>query len=147
MMRRLHHVGLTVGDTRTALAFYRALTDADVTGPLTKKGPAVEAAVGCPGVEILQTFLTLPDGDAVIELVEYRGGSGARIVPDNGAAGAAHPAITVVDMAASLVQVEALGYRALSDPMTATTGPLEGWRYVYVVGPDDVRVELLEPPR
>ncbi|MDQ4213655.1 VOC family protein [Microbacterium sp. ASV81] len=145
-MQRLHHIGLTVSDTATALDFYRALTDGDVIGPLVKKGPAVEAAVGHPGVEILLTYLTLPDGDAVIELVEYRGGSGARIVPDNGAAGAAHPALTVNDMAASLARVEALGYRALSAPMTATAGPIDGWRYVYVVGPDDVRVELLEPP-
>lgn len=146
-MQRLHHIGITVGDTTTALAFYRALTDGETIGPLVKKGPAVEAAVGYPGVEILLSYLTFADGDAVIELVEYRGGSGARIVPDNGAAGAAHPAITVDDMAASLARVEALGYRALSTPMTATAGPVDGWRYVYVIGPDDVRVELLERPR
>lgn len=146
-MPRIHHIGLTVGDTAAAITFYRALTAGEVIGPLEKRGPGVEAAVGYPGVVILQTFLTLPDGDAVIELVEYRGGSGARIVPDNGSAGAAHVAITVDDMDDALARVATLGHRAMSAPMTATAGPLEGWRYVYVIGPDEVRVELLEPPR
>ena len=146
-MPRLHHMGITVSDLDAALAFYRGLAGGDVAGPYDKSGPAVEAATGYPGVVVRQAFLTFPGGDAVLELLEYRGGSGLSIDPDNGSVGAAHPAIVVDDLDAVLARLAAAGTRALSAPMTATTGPLEGHRYVYVLGPDDVRVELLEPPR
>jgi len=144
-MPRLHHIGITVSDTAAATAFYVAATDGDVTGPLSKSGPTVEAATGYPGVRVLLTFIRLEDG-AFLELAEYRGASNRRIDPDNGHIGAAHPAIVVADIAASLARLEALGHAPLSATMTATAGPLEGYRYVYVLGPDDVRVELLQEP-
>lgn len=144
-MARLHHVGITVSDTVAATAFYRAAAEGEIIGPLTKSGPAVEAATGYPGVEILLTFIRLADG-VFLELAEYRGADAPRIDPDNGHIGAAHPAIVVPDIEASLARLADLGHRPLSQIMTATAGPLEGYRYVYVLGPDEVRVELLQEP-
>ncbi|MCK2025192.1 VOC family protein [Microbacterium sp. SSW1-47] len=144
-MPRLHHMGITVSDTAAAAAFYAAATGGTVTGPLVKSGPAVEAATGRPGAEILLTFVRLDDG-VFLELAEYRGVDAARIDPHNGHIGAAHPAITVPDIAQSLARLAELGHHPLSAVMTATAGPLDGFRYVYVLGPDDVRVELLQEP-
>lgn len=146
MAHRLHHMGITVSNIDAAIEFYRGLTAGEVVGPLVKSGPAVEAVTGYPGIEVHLAFLSLPGGDAVIELAEYRGGSGERIDPDNGRAGSAHPAIVVDDMDATLERMRARGVRATADPQTATDGPLKGFRYVYLIGPDEVRVELLEAP-
>ena len=52
-MTRLHHIGITVSDIGEAIDFYREITGGEVVGPLEKKGPAVEAATGYPGVVIL----------------------------------------------------------------------------------------------
>lgn len=145
-MARLHHMGITVSDTDEAMAFYSSLTGGTVTGPLVKAGPAVEAVTGYPGAQILITFITFDGGDTVIELAEYRGTSAERIIPDNGKAGSAHPAIIVDDIEGEIARLAALGYPATSDPMVATSGPMEGYRYAYVIGPDQVRVELLELP-
>ena len=139
-------MGITVSDMQTAIEFYRELTEGKVVGPIVKSGPAVEAVTGYPGIEVHLAFLSLPGGETVIELAEYRGGSGESIDPDNGKAGSAHPAIVVDDMDATLERMLACGVHATSDPKTATEGPLEGYRYVYLVGPDKVRVELLEAP-
>lgn len=144
-MTRFHHIGITVSDTAKATAFYAAAADGEVTGPLSKSGPAVDAATGHQGAEILLTFIRLADG-VFIELAEYRGADARRIDPDNGHVGAAHPAIVVDDIDASLARLAELGHRPLSQTMTATAGPIEGYRYVYVLGPDDVRVELLQAP-
>jgi len=146
MAHRLHHMGITVSDTAAATAFYLAVTGGTATGPLVKRGSAVDAVTGYPGIEVLLTFISLPGGDSVLELAEYRGGSGARLDPDNGTAGAAHPAIVVDDLDATLARLREAGVRATSEPGVATDGPLDGWRYVYLLGPDDVRVELLEAP-
>ncbi|NHF62141.1 VOC family protein [Microcella pacifica] len=145
-MARLHHMGITVSDMASAVEFYRELTGGEVIGPLEKSGPAVEAATGYPGIVITLSFVSFDEGSTVIELAEYRNGSGERIQPDTGRAGVAHPAIVVDDIDATLARLAERGVRALSQPMTATAGPLEGYRYVYVLGPDDVRVELLQEP-
>lgn len=144
-MTHVHHIGITVSDTAAATAFYQAVTEGTVTGPLVKSGPAVEKVTGHPGVEIQLTFIQSPDG-VFIELAEYRGAPPQRINPDTGNVGAAHPAIVVDDIEATLARLAPLGHRPLSQPMTATSGPMEGLRYVYVLGPDDVRVELLQAP-
>ncbi len=144
-MTRLHHMGITVRDTDTAVAFYRAVTGGEVIGPLHKRGPAVEAATGQPGAEVVLTFLRAHD-EVFIELVEYRNVANPTIDPNNSFVGAAHAAIVVDDIEASLARLAELGYHPLSSVMTATAGPLDGYRYVYVLGPDDVRTELLEEP-
>lgn len=146
-MPKLHHIGITVSDTDTAVTFYREITKVEPIGPLMKSGPAVEAATGHPGVTVVLTFLPFADGETVIELAEYRDGPGGSIRPDTGFVGVSHPAIVVDDIDAMLTRLDALGYRSLSEPMIGTSGPLEGYRYVYVLGPDELRVELLEEPR
>lgn len=144
-MARMHHIGITVSDTEAATEFYRTATGGEVTGPLVKSGPAIEAATGYPGVQILLTFIRLADG-VCIELAEYRNADTPRLDPNNGFVGAAHPAIVVADIDAVLLQLAAIGYHTLSETMTGGAGPLEGYRYVYVLGPDAVRVELLQEP-
>jgi len=144
-MAHIHHIGITVSDSENAAAFYAAATEGEVIGPLSKSGPMIDAATGYPNVEVLLTFIRLTDG-AFLELAEYRGANNLRIDPDNGHIGAAHPAIVVEDITTALARLAALGHEPLSQTMTATAGPMEGYRYVYVVGPDDVRVELLEAP-
>ena len=145
-MTRLHHIGITVSDIDEAIDFYREIPGGEVVGPLEKKGPAVEAATGYTGVVIQIAFVSLPGGDTVIELLEYRNSGVEGTDPDNGRAGAAHPAIVVDDIDATLARLAKRGTTALSTTMTGTSGPLEGYRYVYVLGPDRVRVELLQEP-
>lgn len=144
-MTKFHHIGITVSSTDHAVAFYTAISGGTAIGPLIKSGPAVEAATGYPGVEVVLTFVQLSDG-VFLELAEYRDAGAPRIDPDNGHIGAAHPAIVVDDIEAALARAAELGHSAQSQVMTATAGPMDGWRYVYVLGPDAVRVELLEEP-
>ena len=146
MAHRLQHIGITVSDIDAAIAFYLAVSAGELDGPYVKSGPAVEAVTGYVGIQVIQAFVSFPGGDTVIELLEYRNGSGARTDPDNGKSGAAHPAIVVDDMDAVVERAAALGIHATSEAKVATAGPLEGYRYLYLIGPDDVRVELLEAP-
>lgn len=143
---KLHHMGVTVSDTDQAIAFYRLVADVEVTGPLVKRGPAVDAVTGSVGAEILITFIAFPGGSTVIELAEYRGSTEPRIDPVNSRVGSAHPAIVVPNIDAAIARVTAAGWAATAAPQRATAGPLEGYKYTYVLGPDNLRVELLEAP-
>lgn len=80
-----------------------------------------------------------------MELLQYENGSTVVLDPDNGSVGAAHVAITVTDLDATLTHLRERGIKAVSDPIVASD-PMAGHRCVYVLDPDRVRVELVEPP-
>ncbi len=145
-MRRIHHVGITVSDLEAAIEFYVEASAGTVVGRFENSGPAIDAVTGYPGVVVRQSFIATGAGDTYIELLEYRNGSGVRIDPDNGSIGAIHVAIEVVDLDETLDRLRSLGVEPLSAPIVGKSGPLAGYRLLYVLGPDRVRVELVEPP-
>ncbi|WP_166868178.1 VOC family protein [Salinibacterium sp. ZJ70] len=147
MRSSLHHIGITVSNIDEAIRFYSAVSAGSATGPLIKSGPAVEAVTGASGAQIAQAFVTPAGGGAVIELLEYRGAPGDPIDPQPSRVGSCHAALIVADLDDALARAATLGVAPTSAPQVATQGPLEGWRYVYLIGPDEVRLELLEAPQ
>lgn len=148
MRGRIHHVGITVGDIDRSLAFYTRLLGGDPQGPWDRSGPGVDRVTGYPGVVVRQAFVTTGEGgpDAtVVELLQYLGGSETVLDPDNGHVGAAHVALTVADLDATLVRLRSEGVVVVGEPIVCSA-PLAGYRAVYVLDPDRVRVELMEPP-
>lgn len=143
--RSVHHVGITVSDMDRSLDFYADVLDGKRIGPYRRSGPRVEAVTGYPGVVVYQAFVKAAQGPTVVELLQYENGSTSVIDPDNGRVGAAHVAITVTELDAVVSRLRAKGVVVLSEPII-TSDPLAGYRCVYVLDPDRVRVELLEPP-
>lgn len=144
-MTYVHHVGITVGDMDRSLHFYDYLLGGTTLGPYERSGPRIDAVTGYPGIVVRQAFVTAPDGSTMVELLQYVGGSDVVIEPDNGHVGAVHVAFTVADIDDTLARLRARGVDAVSDPIEASD-PLAGHRVVYVLDPDRVRVELVEPP-
>jgi catechol 2,3-dioxygenase-like lactoylglutathione lyase family enzyme len=144
-MSSVHHVGITVSDIARSLDFYEALMGGERLGPYLRSGPRVDAVTGYPGVVVHQAFVKAEEGSTVIELLQYENGSAVVLDPDNGHVGAAHVAITVSGLDAVLTRLRDRGVEVLSDPIVASS-PMAGHRCVYVLDPDRVRVELVEPP-
>jgi glyoxylase I family protein len=144
-MTRIHHVGITVSDLARSLEFYGALLKGERLGPFVRSGPRIDAVTGYPGVVVHQAFVRAQDGATTVELLQYENGSATVLDPDNGHVGAAHVAITVTDLDAVLARLRTAGVEVLSAPIVASA-PLAGHRCVYVLDPDRVRVELVEPP-
>ena len=144
-MTSVHHAGVTVSDLDASLEFYADLLGGEVVGPFARSGPRIDQVTGYPGVVVRQAFVHALAGTAVIELLQYDGGSSVHVDPDNGHAGAVHVAIRVADLDATLGRLRSRGVAALSEPISLSE-PLAGWRAVYVLDPDRVRVELLQPP-
>ncbi|MBM7517157.1 VOC family protein [Nocardioides nitrophenolicus] len=144
-MTSIHHVGITVSDLARSLAFYEDLLGGERLGPYERSGPRIDAVTGYPGVVVRQAFVRAQEGGTVVELLQYDGGSDVVLDPDNGNVGAAHVAITVTDLDGTLDRLRERGVTALSEPIVASE-PMAGHRVVYVLDPDRVRVELVEPP-
>jgi catechol 2,3-dioxygenase-like lactoylglutathione lyase family enzyme len=144
-MTAIHHIGITVSDIGRSLEFYEDLLGGERLGPFERSGPRIDAVTGYPGVVVRQAFVRAQEGGTVVELLQYHGGSGIAIDPDNGHVGAAHVAVTVRDIDATLSRLAERGTAAVSEPVTLSE-PLAGYRAAYVLDPDRVRIELMEPP-
>lgn len=144
-MTAVHHVGITVSNIERSLDFYQDLLGGERLGPYRRSGPRVDAVTGYPGVAVHQAFVRPPEGSTMVELLQYENGSSVVLDPDNGHVGAAHVAIVVSGLDEILARLAAQGVQALSDPIVASE-PMAGHRCVYVLDPDRVRVELVEPP-
>lgn len=145
-MGSINHLGLTVSDLDRSVEFYRDLTGGVLVGPWDRRGPKVDEVTGYPGVTVRQAFLEVPGADTTIELLQYVGGSDVVIEPDHGHVGAVHVAVEVADLDAALARLAERGVSPLSAPIVASDGPLGGYRCVYVLDPDRIRVELVQAP-
>ncbi|CAM5644267.1 glyoxalase [Streptomyces pilosus] len=145
-MPSVNHVGITVSDLDRSLDFYTRLLGGEHVGSWERSGPRIDAVTGYPGVVVRQAFIRLLEGAALIELLQYVGGSGQRVEPDHGHVGVAHVAVDVTGLDALLARLRGEDVTVLSEPIVASEGPLEGHRVVYVLDPDRVRVELVEAP-
>jgi catechol 2,3-dioxygenase-like lactoylglutathione lyase family enzyme len=138
-------VGITVSDLARSLDFYADLMGGERLGPYRRSGPRIDAVTGHPGVVVHQAFVSAEEGSTVVELLQYENGSPVVLDPDNGHVGAVHVAITVTGLDAILRRLRDRGVEVVSDPIVASE-PMAGHRCVYVLDPDRVRVELVEPP-
>ncbi|MFG2960977.1 VOC family protein [Streptomyces sp. NPDC048291] len=146
MTRSVNHVGITVGDLERSLDFYARVLGGTTVGVWERSGPRIDAVTGYRGVVVRQAFVRLPLGVALVELLQYVGGSTVVTDPDHGRAGSVHLAVDVEGLDEVLERMRTEGVPILSEPITAGEGPLEGRRVVYVLDPDRVRVELVEVP-
>lgn len=144
-MTSVHHVGITVSDIERSMDFYQDLLGGHRLGPYQRSGPRIDAVTGYPGVVVHQAFVQATGGSTVVELLQYENGSSVVIDPDNGHVAAVHVAITVTGLDDILTRLRERGVEVLSDPIVASE-PMAGHRCVYVLDPDRVRVELVEPP-
>jgi catechol 2,3-dioxygenase-like lactoylglutathione lyase family enzyme len=147
-MRALHHVGLGVRDLDRSVAFYHDVLGLSFELAPTEwfEGPHLQRALGVDGPASLRiAIFRVGDGQTWLELLEYRQPPSPteRALPQN-AVGAAHVALFVDDIRATVAELHARGVTFNSDVNVIDDGPLAGWRWVYFRDPDGHTLELVE---
>lgn len=139
------HVGLQVKDLDRSVAYYRDLIGLDLVERGVRTDRYLGEVVGHPGVELDIAVLVAPGEEVLVELLEYRNTNRMRVDPDTVNTGTAHVCFRVGDVDRIHRRVVAAGYRSIGDPVTPTSGRWAGGRSVYLLDPDDIRVELVQP--
>ncbi|MDX2276658.1 MAG: VOC family protein [Hyphomonadaceae bacterium] len=141
----LHHVGLTVAQLERSITFYQGVfSDLELVGPWTHSGKGVGDVTGYPGCTVRQAFLRDAKARVVIELLEYTN-AGEPIDPANGNAGAVHFCVEIDDIDETYDRLIQAGYSFVSSPFTTTKNPVMHGRVAYLIDPDGIRVELMQP--
>jgi catechol 2,3-dioxygenase-like lactoylglutathione lyase family enzyme len=140
------HVGITVQDLERSVRFYEDL-GFEVFGRWTRSEPYLQTLVGYPEVELDIVEMTIPGSPVRLELLEYRNVDGAAIDPANGNPGTAHFCLIVDDIDERCARMAARGAGFVSPVQTSNAGPIKGGKVVYMIDPDEVRVELVQMPQ
>lgn len=150
-VRGVFHTGLTVSDLERSIAFYRDLLGLELVKRWESSQPYLRTIVGFPDAELRIAFLRVPGMDAGVsghhlELLEYREPRGTRGDASTCNPGNVHVAFVVADLDATYRELSARGVRFMSPPVDIAHGGNKGGKAVYLRDPDDITLELLQPP-
>lgn len=145
------HFSFTVSDLDRSVAFYRDLLGFELVHTQEQDNPYTRRLVGLPDAVLRVAQLAIPGqprglSTHDLELVEYVRPKGVRGDGRICDPGAAHLAITVSDARGEHERLSAAGVRFVSAPNAITAGVNEGGFACYFHDPDDIVLELLEPP-
>ena len=146
----IYHTGLSVSDLDRSIAFYRDLLGLELVAQWDSSQPYLRTVVGFPDGELRIALLRLP-GEAGaaghhLELLEYRVPRGARGDPRTCNPGNVHVAFRVEDLDETYHELRAKGVRFKSAPVEVTHGRNRGAKAVYLLDPDDITLEMMQPP-
>ncbi|MGH3302639.1 MAG: VOC family protein [Streptosporangiaceae bacterium] len=140
------HTGITVSDLDRVTGYFRDALGLAVSDPVVCRGELFEQVTGVPGCVIDICYVSAPGH--TIELLCYssppgKASSGLRPC-DNGHL---HLCFDVDDIAAVIAAGRAYGFEPVNPVQVVRAGPRQGTKVIYMKGPDNLTVELMERPR
>jgi lactoylglutathione lyase len=145
------HFSFTVSDLNRSIAFYRDLLGLQLVHMQEQDNAYTRRLVGFPDAVLRVAQLAVPGQPRSIsthdlELVEYVRPRGERRDGRICDPGAPHLALTVRDARTIYERLIETGVRFVSPPNAITAGVNEGGYACYFHDPDDIVLELLQPP-
>lgn len=146
-VQRLSHVGLTVRDLDTSLAFWRDQLGLRELGRGIVEWEHLDRIIGLDDTQIEWAELELP-GEAFLELFAYRRPPGAPLRPGGmNRPGMTHICLEVEHIEQVVERLRAGGYQARSrELVTIPRGAYKDFKCIYFLDPDGVTLELTERP-
>lgn len=152
MIRGIWHTGLHVADLDRSIAFYRDVLGLRLVHLQEQANPYTRSLVGYPDAQLRVAQFAVPgDRGGVsshdVELVEYVVPRGAPQDPQRHRPGSAHLAFVVDDIDTEYRRLTEAGVRFVSPPNRIDAGVNRGGAACYLLDPDDITLELVQPPR
>ncbi|MFB4271910.1 VOC family protein [Nonomuraea sp. GTA35] len=150
-MRGVWHFSFTVADLDRSVAFYRDLLGFTLVHRQEQDNDYTRRLVGYPDAVLRVAQLAVPGqprglSTHDLELVEYVQPRGEARDPARHLPGAAHLALTVEDARAEHTRLAAAGVRFVNPPEEITAGVNKGGYACYFLDPDEITLELVQPP-
>lgn len=151
MLAGIWHASFHVADLDRSVRFYRDILGMELVHQQEQANDYTRALVGYPGAHLRVAQLALHDRPEQVsthdlELVEYVVPRGTRQDPARHHPGAAHLAFAVPDIDEDYRRLLGAGVRFVSPPNRITEGVNVGGAACYFLDPDDITLELVQPP-
>lgn len=152
MMLGIWHYSFHVSDLDRSIRFYTELLTMELVHTQNQSNEYTRRLVGFDDAELRVAQLRLrgiPTGTMsshVLELVEYVTPRTAGLTVPRSTPGTGHLAFAVDDIWGEYRRLLIGGVEFVSEPNAITAGANEGGAACYFVDPDDITLELLQPP-
>ncbi len=151
MLAAIWHASFHVADLERSVAFYRDVLGMELVHEQEQANAYTRRLVGYPDAHLRVAQLALPGRPEQVsthdlELVEYVSPRGTRQDPARHHPGSGHLAFAVADIDADYRRLLAAGVRFVSPPNHITAGVNAGGAACYFLDPDDITLELVQPP-
>jgi catechol 2,3-dioxygenase-like lactoylglutathione lyase family enzyme len=145
------HFSFTVSDLERSVHFYCDILGLELVHRQEQANPYTRQLVGYPDAHLRVAQLRIRGAPTtrsghLIELVEYVAPRGQKVDTRTFNPGTAHLAFEVDDIQAEYQRLVVQGVRFRSEPVTIEAGINRGGYAVYFLDPDDITLELLQPP-
>ena len=146
------HFSFTISDMDQSLAFYRDLLGMEVVTEQVQHNEYTSKLVGYPDAHLKVAMLRIPGGFAgpsnhVLELVEYVHPRGEKTDLSTNRPGSPHMAFVTDDIHGDFARLKAAGVRFKAEaPVEIVAGVNKCGFTVYFLDPDDITLEMLQPP-
>lgn len=144
MIISTNHTGFTVSDVERSLTFYRDLLGFKLLSLAERPPWFAELATGIPGAHLKTAYLEAPGGHR-LELIQYLSPPGKKLDLQTNNIGSAHLSFNVEDLNQVYQDLKARGVRFKGKPIEIPAGPNKGNMMVYMLDPDNITLELIQP--
>lgn len=150
MLVNCFHFSFTVSDIERSIEFYRDTLGMKLVHRMVHDQPYTSVQVGFSDAYLKVALFTIegmpqPPSGHILELIEYANPKGLPTDTATNRPGAAHMAFQVDDLHAEYARLKALGVRFKSEPVRIMAGRNEGGWTVYLLDPDDITLEMVQP--
>ena len=145
------HASFHVSDLDASVAFYRDVVGMTLVHTQRQANDYTSRLVGYADADLRVAQLSMtPESTSIsghdLELVEYVTPRGTRQDPARYHPGSGHLAFAVDDIDGEYARLMLAGVRFVSPPNRITSGINEGGATCYFLDPDDITLELVQPP-
>ena len=147
MIRNVNHVSITVRDVDKVVAFFKETFGLTTVWPTYEyRGEMIDRVTGLPGTHLKITKVEV--GDVILEFIQYLSPQGRDLALKTNDIGCPHIGFIVDDIEGMYKSLLAKGVRFKSSPQwnTDRSHPMFGWGIAYMWGPEDMTLELMQPP-
>ncbi|MBI2468510.1 MAG: VOC family protein [Candidatus Rokubacteria bacterium] len=141
----LYHVGFTVSNIERSIEFYRDVLGLSLHRRQTGTAEYLSTVTGFQNVRLEIALLKTPDGNGMLELLQYVSHPAPPNDRETNRPGNAHVCFKVADIREACEELKRRGVRLISEPAEVTAGVHKGALAVYLRDPDDFTIELFQP--
>jgi len=146
------HTSFTVSDMDTSVAFYNGLLGMEIFHQQVQHNEYTAKLVGYEGAHLKVVMLRIPGAfvgpsNHHLELVEYVHPRGEKTDVSTNRPGSPHLCFITDDIHTEYARLSAAGVRFKAPaPVEIVAGVNKGGYTVYFLDPDDITLEMLQPP-
>lgn len=145
------HFSFTVADIEKSIEFYRDMLGLELVHRQEQANAYTRKFVGYPDAHLKVAQFRIAGARParsghLLELVEYVAPKGQKVDTRTLNPGTAHLAFEVDDIQAEYQRMVARGVRFRSEPVAIEAGVNKGGYTVYFLDPDDITLEIIQPP-